>query len=153
MLLVLSVALLGATASPFGLGGWVDHTTHQPRTPQIVLVPISHTLHTESTLRFSTTHSHHHTKIADVIISNLIINLLRVPCSKFLNVGIIARRGPTACSLPTRFRIHLYGHLLAEVVTKRSRSYCGNNYESRLRVYSWRFCTTEFVLFAPLIFS
>ena len=48
-----------------------------------VLVPISHTLHTESTLRFSTTHSHHHTKIADVIISNLIINNLLTVSSLF----------------------------------------------------------------------
>ena len=50
----------------------------------IVIVPIS-------TLRISWFSHHHHTKIADVIISNLIINLLRVPCSKFLKVGIIAR--------------------------------------------------------------
>ena len=94
-----------------------------------VIVPIS-------TLVRISSWFYHHTKIAeDVIISNLIINLvLRVPCSKFLKVGIIARRGPSACSLPTRIRIYLYGHLFAEVVTKRSRTHCGNRYETLYRV-------------------
>ena len=115
-----------------------------------------------------------HTKIADVIISNLIINLLRVRpvvVGKFLSKApgpgasrqveeqeIIAvqplytrparssgtvlvggRGGPSACSsLPTRIlRIYLCVlHLLAEVVSKRSRTYyCGNRYAETLLLY------------------
>ena len=48
-----------------------------------------------TTIYFSTTHSHHHTKIADVIISILIINLF-----KFVVLSSLLR-----CLVPVRFSI------------------------------------------------